>query len=41
MESGFIAGDTVEVAATNTPLFVNYPKPSATHSKLTESGTVL
>ncbi|MFC5049524.1 hypothetical protein ACFPK9_02665 [Rubritalea spongiae] len=41
MGSGFIAGDTVEVAAVNTPLFSSYPKSGAIPSKLLESGTVL
>lgn len=40
LESGFIAGDTVEVAAANTPLFVEYPKSGATPSKLLDSGSV-
>lgn len=40
LESGFIAGDTVEVAAVNTPLFVNYPKSGATPTTLLESGSV-
>lgn len=41
LESGFITGDTLEVAAANTPLFEKYPKSGATPSKLLASGTVL
>jgi hypothetical protein len=41
MGSGFITGDTVEVAAANTPLFVKYPKSGATPSQLLSAGTVL